>query len=82
MFIHFSMQYAKFPIRELYSSINSPFETMTNEELIKLQMNDPDESLISEEEIRPYLNSHFLSCRAMAKIIPSSTYSNKVIIIV
>lgn len=77
MFIHFAMQYSKMPIRELYSANNSPFETMSNEELIKLQMNDPDESLISDEEIRPYLNAHFLSCRAMAKIIPPSTYSNK-----
>lgn len=31
-------------------------------------------ALISEEEVRPFLNAHFLSCRIMSKIIPTALY--------
>lgn len=30
--------------------------------------------LISEEEVRPFLNGHFLSCRIMSKIIPAEAF--------
>jgi hypothetical protein len=30
--------------------------------------------LISEDEIRPFLNAHFLSCRILSKVIPSEQF--------
>jgi hypothetical protein len=31
-------------------------------------------ALISEEEVRPFLNAHFLACRVLTKTIPSSEF--------
>jgi hypothetical protein len=33
--------------------------------------------LITEDEVRPFLNSHFLSCRILSKIITTAAESNQ-----
>lgn len=46
-------------------------ETMAIEDLVEKWCDAPDEAQITEEELRPYLNAHFLSCRVLTKIIPT-----------
>lgn len=52
----------------------SHFEAMPLHLLANVGCQEPDESLISAEEVRPYLNSHFLSCRILSKVIATKAY--------
>jgi hypothetical protein len=73
MFAHFASFFAPSAKREAMASStaksNSPYETMSLSELASLPCDPPDESQIAESELRLFLNAHFLSCRALSKII-------------
>lgn len=75
MFAHYTYLFAKSDDRNKYSK-NSPFEELSLEELLSAVCLDPDESLISESEMRLFLNAMFLSCRAMQKTIPLKESTN------
>lgn len=47
-------------------------ETLSIQDLVKVFCSEPDESLITQEEVRPFLNAVFLMCRIMQKVIPYS----------
>jgi len=68
-FTHFISLYYKSAERSTYAHSNAPFAKMTLDELMEVSVSDPEMGLISEEEIRPYLNAHFLSSRAYSKVI-------------
>lgn len=65
MMTHFINLYAR---NQPANPTNTVFDTSLPQ-LLSMVSLTPDFSLISEEEVRPYLNSHFLSCRALTKII-------------
>ena len=48
---------------------SKPFLEMSFLELFAVSFADPDDSLISEEELRSFLNAHFYCCRVLSKII-------------
>ena len=76
MFAHYTYLFAKSEDRNKYSK-NSPFEDLSIQELLSAACIDPDESLISENEMRLFLNALFLSCRAMQKVIPFKESTNQ-----
>ena len=49
-----------------------PINSSYNPPTLSTGCKDPDESGLSAEEIRPFLNAHFLCCRALSKIIHAS----------
>lgn len=71
-FAHFTFLYAQSKDRKPENTINH-FENLPIYEVIQKFCLEPDETLISEEEVRPFLNANFLSCRVMSKIIAHST---------
>ena len=66
MFTNFLSYYARSDDRNNRGG-GIPFTEMPFEELVAITFPDPDESLISAEEVRPFLNAHFLSCRVLSK---------------
>lgn len=76
MFAHYAHLFSKGDERNKYSK-NSPFEELSMQELLSAVCTDPDESLINESELRLFLNAHFLSSRAMQKVIPLKESSNQ-----
>jgi len=74
MFSHFSNMYSKQDGRSDAGYEVTLFENCTIEQLMAAGCVDPDESLFSEDEVRPFLNAHFMCCRALSKVIvdPSS----------
>lgn len=72
MFAHFTFLYAQSKDRTNEHAIGH-FETLPLHEVVNIFCNEPDESLISEEEVRPFLNANFLSCRIMSKIVAHVT---------
>lgn len=72
-FTHFISMYYKSTERNIYANSNAPFEKMTLDQLMEVPISDPELGLISEEEIRPYLNAHFLSSRAYSKVITTAS---------
>jgi len=70
MFAHFTYMYCQAKDR-ISTKTSQHFETLPLYQLSDCCCMDPDEGLISEDEIRPFLNAHFLSCRVLSKIIPS-----------
>eukprot|EP01038_Epipyxis_sp_PR26KG_P004400 gene4400-6223_t len=75
MFAHFTYLYshrANNSIRGTNSTkptTITSFETMPLYQLVDMTCQEPDESLITTEEIRPFLNAHFLTCRTLSKVI-------------
>lgn len=48
---------------------SKPFAEMSLHELFAIEFTDPDESLLTDEEMRAYLNAHFYACRIVSKVI-------------
>ncbi len=68
MFLHFSSLYLQVG-GPAYQKLIIPFHEMTLQQLAAIPCYDPDFSLITIEEVRLFLNSHFLACRALQKVI-------------
>jgi hypothetical protein len=84
MFAHFTQMYA--PTTANITSSERPaaaasywadMEKMQNHQVATSACLAPDEAQISAEEVRPFLNAHFLSCRLMSKTIPTADYCPK-----
>eukprot|EP01041_Mallomonas_annulata_P004246 gene4246-8442_t len=82
---HFTNTYAKEPTVDgrrvnFEGEVSVKPWLLSLDELIagKGSCTNPDEGLITAEEVRPFLNAHFLCCRVMSKVLPlSSTPSEK-----
>jgi KIF-1 binding protein C terminal len=72
MFAHFTCLYSTVDLKK-YENFSSPFESMPLEQLVDALCTSPDESLLSDDEIRPFLNCHFLVCRVLSKILVPHT---------
>lgn len=72
MFTHFGFMYAQSKDRVTQNAF-AAFETAPLPELVQRFCAEPDETLITQEEVRPFLNATFLSCRVMSKIIAHPT---------
>jgi hypothetical protein len=68
MFAHFGFMYAQSKDRNSQNCLTG-FETLPLHTLVGLFCAEPDEALITLEEVRPFLNASFLSCRIVSKII-------------
>lgn len=72
-FAHFTYLYA--PNKERAEKHTVQFlEELPLYDLVVCGCTEPDESTISEEEVRPFLNAHFLSCRIMSKVIVTPAF--------
>ena len=47
---------------------SKPFSELSFQELFAIDFRDPDETLVTEEELRSFFNAHFYSCRVLSKI--------------
>ena len=71
MFSHFTNMFAPNNKRQV---ANPSYSVLKLEELSTQQLNskacmEPDEAAITTEEIWPFLNAHFMTCRALTKLI-------------
>ena len=48
---------------------SKPFTEMTFLELANVDFPEPDDTLITDEEMRSFLNAHFFCCRVLSKIV-------------
>lgn len=74
MFAHFSSLYANTTAPDGNKTKSKPLLTSNLDSipfpaLISAPCLTPDTSLISEDEVRPFLNSHFFSCRILSKVM-------------
>ncbi|KAJ1419444.1 KIF-1 binding protein C terminal-domain-containing protein [Ochromonadaceae sp. CCMP2298] len=73
VFAHFTYLYASMKDR-------TPDTVVQRLELLPLHLlaesfcTSPDEALISADEVRPFLNAHFLSCRILSKVISTAAF--------
>jgi KIF-1 binding protein C terminal len=71
MFAHFTNMYAPTGKRQdadpSYSVLK--FEDYTAQQLCARACIEPDEVSVTAEEVRPFLNAHFMTCRALTKLI-------------
>lgn len=86
MFAHFTQMYApghanlpksEIPKEVIVAPTWSDMENMDVSQVLMAACQAPDEAQIAAEEVRPFLNSHFLSCRLMSKTIPTVDYTPK-----
>mmetsp|Transcript_33357 Transcript_33357/g.56006 ORF Transcript_33357/g.56006 Transcript_33357/m.56006 type:complete len:804 (-) Transcript_33357:146-2557(-) len=73
MFAHFTYLYANIKNRDATTVVQS-LEDLPLYEAVSMGCTQPDESLISAEEVRPFLNAHFLCCRIMSKVIATPAF--------
>lgn len=77
MFTHFTNMYAPTGKRKDadpdYSVLK--FEEYSAQQLCSMGCVEPDEASMIAQEVRPFLNAHFMTCRALTKLIapPGST---------
>ena len=67
MFAHFTSFYAK--SEERAAKASTTYSDLTLVALCGAACSNPDESLLNDEEIRPFLNAHFLSARLLSKVL-------------
>jgi hypothetical protein len=72
-FAHFTYMYAANKDRDEKHTVQH-LEELPLYDLPSWGCTEPDESSISEEEVRPFLNAHFLSCRIMSKVIATPSF--------
>jgi len=48
---------------------SKPFASMALPELLSLDFTAPDESLVTQEELRHFFNAHFSCCRLLSKML-------------
>lgn len=82
MFAHFTWMYAP---ASAGGSASSPaatasrgaphMQTLALHELVDAACSKPDEASITTEELRPFLNAHFLICRALQKVTHAASFA-------
>ena len=68
MFTHYLSFFARSSDRNARGG-SKPFSDMTFLELANIDFPEPDETLITDEEMRSFLNAHFFCCRVLSKIV-------------